>query len=318
VAIKGCVDARAENQLKDYNRELGSIVRESDTQVMVPFFQTLGQRRDSPQDLQTAVSGFRVTAEQQLAQARKLDVPGDMANVQESALIALDLRVQGLRGVASRVRPALGDRGGQADQAMAGIAGQMQNFLASDVLWQGRVVPLIKQELADAQIGGQTIANTDRALRDLSWLSQGTVAQRLGQSLSGGAGSGGSGTPAPGLHGTGLVAVSAGAVTLQPGTSNRIPASTSGFTVRFANQGENDEFDVRVVVRLTPLTGGGRPITLQKTVDTVARGAEAVVTLPFSQRPAANRGYTVAVETRPVPGEKKTDNNKQEYQAIFE
>ncbi len=320
VALRGCLDARHESELEDYNTRLGTIIRDSDTQVGQPFFGLLGKGANSPQDLQTAVSGYRATAEDQLSQAEDLDVPDEMRAAHNSALIALEYRANGLEGIAERIRPALGDESEQTDRAIGGIAGQMQSFLASDVTWQARVVPLIQKALADEKIGGQRIANTQRFLTDLSWLQEDTVAERLGQSLSGG----GTGDqeadeePAPGLHGTGLVAVSTGDVTLQPGAANRIPATAETLIVRFANQGENDESDVRVVVKVDPIEGGGETITLQKTVDTVAAGAEAEVSLPLNRRPPADSPTTISVDVRPVPGEEKTDNNKQEYEAIFE
>src|SRR3954453_2414353 len=51
--VRGCANSRKENGLKDYNREVSSIIHESDPQVGQPFFQLLGQAGDqSPQDLQ--------------------------------------------------------------------------------------------------------------------------------------------------------------------------------------------------------------------------------------------------------------------------
>ena len=70
--VRSCANSRKENALKDYNREVASIVQESDTQVGAPFFELLGQAGDeSPQDLQTNISGYRVQAEAQLKQATR-------------------------------------------------------------------------------------------------------------------------------------------------------------------------------------------------------------------------------------------------------
>ncbi len=318
VALRGCLAAQHEDSLQNYNSELGSIVRESDQQVGRPFFRLLNEGGGSAQRLQTTISGFRVTAEQQLQQAEDMDVPDDMAAAHESALVALEFRASGLAGIAERIRPALGDQGEQADQAVAGIAGQMQSFLASDVTWQGRVAPLIKSVLDEEEIGGQRIANTDRFLEDLAWLDEQTVASRLGAQGDGGGGGTTNEEPAPGLHGTGLVSVTGGGVTLQPGAANRLPAATTDFTVTFANQGENDEFDVRVELRIEPTEGAGDPIVARETVDEVAQGAQAEVTLALDQPPPPGEAVTVTVEVQPVPGERTTDNNSQEYTALFE
>ena len=318
IALRGCLAAQHEDALQSYNSELGSIIRESDQQVGRPFFELLGSGNESAQDLQTAISGYRVTAEQQLDQAESLDVPDDMAAAQESALIALEFRANGIAGIAERIRPALGDQGEQADQAVAGIAGQMQSFLASDVTIQGRVAPLIKSVLDKEEIGGQQIANTERFLQDLAWLDEGTVADRLGAQGGGGATGTTDETPAPGLHGTGLVSVGAGGITLQPGAANTLPAATTDFTVVFANQGENDEFDVRVELRIEPTEGTGGAITARRTVDEIAQGEQAEVTLTLERQPPAGEAVTISVDVAPVPGERTTDNNSQEYTAIFE
>src|SRR5215211_1550828 len=190
IAVRSCASSRKENALKDYNREVSSIIRESDTQVGQPFFQLLGQAGDeSPQDLQTNISGYRVQAEAQLKQARNLDVPDEMKGAQQSLLMALEFRRDGLGFIAERIRTALGDEGDTANKAIDEIAGQMQVFLTSDVLYQARSVPLIKHALDDAEIGGQRIAST-RFLPGVEWLSERFVAAQLGQQLSGGGGGG--------------------------------------------------------------------------------------------------------------------------------
>src|SRR5829696_8759257 len=262
--VRSCASSRKESALKDYNREVSSIIRESDTQVGQPFFQLLGQAGDeSPQVLQTNISGYRVQAEAQLKQARNLDVPDEMKDAQQSLLMALEFRRDGLGFIAERIRTALGDEGDTANKAVREIAGAMQMFLSSDVLYQSRAVPFIKRGLDDAEIGGQRIAST-RFLPGIEWLSEQTVAAQLGQQLSGSGGRN-TGEPAPGLHGTGLDSVTVGDTELQTGEPNRIPAAEdTTFVVRFTNQGENDEFDVKVTLRIE---GDGKPIRVSRTID---------------------------------------------------
>jgi len=314
LAVRSCASSRKENSLKDYNREVSSIIRESDEQVGQPFFQLLGQAGDeSPQDLQTNISGYRVQAEAQLKQARSLDVPDEMKGAQQSLLIALEFRRDGLGFIAERIRTALGDEGDAANLAITEIAGQMQAFLSSDVLYQARVAPLIKRALDDAQIGGQRIATT-RFLPGIEWLSEQTVAAQLGQQISGGGGRN-AGEPAPGLHGSGLDSVSVGNTKLDAEAPNRIPADEdTTFVVAFTNQGENDEFDVKVSLRIE---GGDKPIRVSRTIDTVARGQTAEASLALGQKPPTGAAVTVHVEVAKVPGEQKTDNNKADYDVLF-
>ena len=62
-----------------------------------------------------------------------------MAAAQQSFLIALELRRDGLQTISDDVKNALGDEGENADQAIKSIAGQMRAFDASDVLYNARV-----------------------------------------------------------------------------------------------------------------------------------------------------------------------------------
>jgi hypothetical protein len=314
IAVRSCASSRQENALKDYNREVSSIVRESDSQVGAPFFELLGQAGDeSPQDLQTNISGYRVQAEAQLKQAKDLDVPGEMKSAQQALLMALEFRRDGLGYIAERIRTALGDEGEAANDAITQIAGEMQMFLASDVLYQARTAPFIKHALDDAEIGGQKIA-TSRFLPGIEWLSEATVAAQLGQTLSSG-GSSGSKTPAPGLHGTGLQGVTIGDTTLQPDAPNRVTAAAdTPIVVKFTNQGENDEFDVKVTLTVE---GGDKPIKASRTVDTIAKGQTAEASLTLGKAPPVGTAVTVKVTVAKVPGEQKTDNNTATYDVLF-
>ena len=76
IAVHSCQSSQHKNSLKDYTRSVAQIAQESGQQVGGGFFQLLGQGQGQAQDLQSAISSFRVQADQQLRQARGLDVPG--------------------------------------------------------------------------------------------------------------------------------------------------------------------------------------------------------------------------------------------------
>jgi hypothetical protein len=313
--VRSCANTRKENALKDYNREVSSLVRESDTQIGQPFFQLLGQAgNDSPQDLQTNISGYRVQADALLKRARNLGAPGEMKGAQQSLLIAFEFRRDGLGSVAERIRTALGDQGDAANKAITEIAGAMQLFLASDVLYQARTAPLIKHALDTAKIGGQRIA-TSQFLPGIEWLNEQTVATQLGQQLTSGTSNRNTGAPAPGLHGTGIESVGIGDTTLQPDAPNRVAATANTpIVVKFTNQGENDEFDVKVTVSVE---GGDNPIKVSRTVDTIAKGQTAEASLTLGKAPPVGAAVTVKVTVAKVPGEQKTDNNTASYDVLF-
>jgi hypothetical protein len=230
--------------------------------------------------------------------------------------MALQFRRDGLDYIARRIRTALGDQGEAADEAVQQIAGQMQAFVASDAIYQGRVRPQIRGALDEAELGGQEIPRS-QFLPNVGWLAPQTVAERLGQGGGGDDPAGGSREIRPGTHGTGLESVTIGNQRLVPGGEpNRIPLSNDlVFNVRFTNQGENDEFDVRVTLTVTG--GAGQPIRARQTIDTVAQGATATAPLRLPQRPSTTEPVTIQVQVAPVPGERTTDNNEAEYAAVF-
>jgi hypothetical protein len=324
VVVNACQDSRRKNSLRNYNREAGQIIAQSDNDVGAPFFETLGQgASQSTEDLQAQISSLRATADTNLKQAKKLDTPGDLADAQQSLLIALEERRDGLQYIAEKVATALGNEGDVADDALTQIAGQMQAFLASDVLIRTRVTPEIKSVLRDKDVVADALT-TKGFLPGFSWLQPAFVAGKLGTQLTNGGSSGNgnntnNGKIAPGLHGNGLTSTKVNGVTLQPGEtgSSKVPLEGDlNFVVTFANQGENTEFDVPVQVTLQGTSG--KDITGKKTVDTIAQGESAEVSVPLSRKPTAGDVYTVNVEVKPVPGEKKTDNNKSTYNVLFQ
>ena len=310
--IDGCRDSARESALKDYNRDVASIVRASDTEVGKRFFDLL--RNPSQGDLSTLINGYKVQAESQYQQAKRIDTPGDMASAQRSFLIAMEMRRDGLEQIAGQVRAALSSDTEAADGAINDIAGAMQMFLTSDVVYRQRVIPLIESTLRDADVGAQRLQQS-QFLPGIEWLQPATVADALGQQLSAD-GSGNSGREAaPGLHGTGIDSVEVGDQTLEADSANRIAyGPDTEFSVNFTNQGENDEVDIDVILKIE---GGPKPIRVTKNVPSVAAGAQATATLGLDSPPPFDTAVTISVEVKAVPGEQKTDNNKAEYDALF-
>ena len=320
VVVRACNDRRHENALKDYNLQVGGIATQS-RQTGEELFKALSTGGDqSAQDLYTQINSLRGTAEASLKQAQALSVPGDMTDAQQSLLIALMLRRDALGKVAGDIKPALGDAGDAADRAIAGIAGQNQAFNASDVLYNSRVVPFIKDALKQQDISAEVPGS--QFMNEISWVSDAYVASKLGQQLSTSSstdgGSTNSKTPTgPGKHGTGLNGTSYGNTTLQPGASNRLVyAAGQAFTVSFTNQGDNDEFNIKVTLKIAR-TSGGSPLTLTKTVPRATKGEKVTVTLPLNRRPPLDTTLNISVTVAAVPGELVTANNKSSYPSLF-
>jgi hypothetical protein len=308
LGVKGCVSSQKENSLKAYNRDVTSVIASSDRDVGQAFFKLLGNGSQQGQDLQVQVNQLRLAADEDARRARGFDVPGAMKPAQDKLLLTLDLRRDGLRKIAADLPVALG-RGQPARQAVARISGNMQYLLASDAVYRARVAPLIKQTLDDNGVNGQRIADS-QFMDSVAWLNPSYVATKIGASAGAP-----NQPPAPGLHGHGLTSVAVGDNTLQPSpVVNRVPATARiAFHVTFANQGDNDENDVRVTVTVR---GSGKTITARKTVPQTKAGSPAEVDVALGQTPPIGTA-TVNVAIAAVRGEQKTDNNRQTYTVIF-
>jgi hypothetical protein len=310
--VRSCAGNAHKTALKDYNRDVASIVQSSDDQVSKQLFDVLAGGGET-QDVQVAVAQVRLVAEDDVKRAKALDAPDDVAAAQHDFELTLNLRAQGITKIGDLLPKALSNQPSAAD-AIRGVAGQMQAFLASDVVYSQRVAPLIQQALDDNDIHGQTIA-TSRFLPTIAWLDPGQVGNRLNPDAGAGSATS-SGAVKPGTHGHGVVSVKAGGVALSPGGAvNRVPATAPlPVDVTYANQGENDETNVTISVRVT---GGPKPISVSKRLNQTKAGTNAVVTLQLPSVPPKGQSTTMTVTVKPVPGEKKTDNNTQTYTILF-
>lgn len=317
--IRGCLNSRQEQALKDYNRDVSAVVQRADA-TADDFYDTLSGgsaaagATTASTDVQSEINQLRTTAEAHTERAEGLDVPGEMRPAQVNLLLSLSLLQEAIAKVAEKIPAALSTDSATAVPAVRGIAGEMRAFDAADVVYNRRTAALIKQVLDDNDIGGQVIQSSS-FLQNLGWLQPSTVARRINSQAGRGAGDGASSEPAPGTHGHGLLAVSVGDVTLTPGQANTLTASSNvTFNVKIANQGENPEQDVRVRVRIT---GAGDPIRVDQVVDQTQAGTETTVALELEEPPPIGQPVTIRAEVLPVPGEKNTENNSLSFPAIF-
>jgi hypothetical protein len=323
VLVKGCVDNRREAALKDYNRGVRALIEHSRSAVAKRFFDALGTAGgQDQQQVQETINQLRVVADEDLSQAERLDPPDAMKGAQANLALVLSLRRDGVARVADEIQTALGGTAG-AGTAVDAIAGQMQAFNASDVLYSQRVAPLLLKGLKDDGIAasydgtaGEQVLPYASFLPEsgfLSWMSPDYIAQQLGAVSSSGRPSG---TPSPGLHGHQLDSVSVNGVDLTTTGANRIPASPPPtFVVNFTNGGENDETNVKVTVEIT---GGGPTLRAQAIVPNTTAGAATTANVTLRQSPSTNGSSTIRVTIGQVLGEETTDNNTATYTALFE
>jgi len=313
--VRSCVENQKIGALKSYTRDVNSIREESQSQVSGPLFSLLGKTR-SADSAYNQINEFRVTAQEEAKRAANLNVPGDMSGAQRALLLELNLRTEAITAIAGRIRGALvapGAGGGNtAQESVNAIAAEMQAFLASDVIDQARVMPLMQQALNDNGVHSEAPTPGRNFLPDLSWLDPTTVSAKLG---AGGAAKP-SGPVAPGSHGHTLNGVSAGGQDLQESPAvNRISgASNPTFTAKFSNTGTNDESNVKVDIAVT---GSGKPLSATKTVVSSKAGTDTSIDIPLGAAAPTGVPLHVQASVEPVPGETVVDNNKKTYTVVF-
>lgn len=310
LVVNGCLKNQQKQSLETYNRDVSRIAQESEQQVSKPFFSELADANSkSALDVENQLDQLHIQAQTQASAAKGLSVPGAMTGAQRDLLLALDFRAEGVAKVASLVRTALG---GQAKQASTQIAGEMEIFLASDVIYSQRVAPLIQQTLASNGIQGQS-TSPSRFLPNIGWLEPTTVYARLtGQP----AGSSASGGVAPGHHGSLLKSVSVGAKTLEaePALNHISGGGSPTFTVMVENDGEFPETDVKVDLNVT---AGGKQLKASHVIDTTEPKKTVNAEIPISGIPP-NVASKIEVQIEPVPGETNHEGTKGTFLGIFE
>jgi len=307
LVINGCLKSQKQQSLKDYNRNVSQLAQESDEQVSRPLFATLTNATSKPAlEVEGQIDQLRMQAQKIDERAKSLSVPGEMTSAQQDLLLVYDLRLEGMTKLAALMPTALG---GQSKQASTLIAGDMEIFLASDVIYSQRVVPLIQQTLASNGIHGLS-TTASRFLPNLGWLEPNTVLSRIsGQSAAA------SSQTVTGNHGSALISTSVGTNTLEgePTLNHISGGSNPTFTTTVENSGEVAQTDVKVDVTVT---AGGKQFKASKVINMTEPGKKVNAEIPLAGVPLGVASK-IEVYVEPVPGENDLENNKGTYLAIF-
>jgi CARDB len=303
LGVKGCLDARAHRALTDYARNVSQIVEETQ-QTSKGFFGRLSEPGElSVTDFVETVNADRSAMESYQSRVESLSAPGGMGTAQSALEFAYALRTGAMDTIAAEMSTALGAVG--AEKATATIAGQMQKFLAGDVLYAAVVRPEIDRVLADNGIEGDDVPKSAFLPEGTKWLDESTVKAALASV------SGASTGETSGIHGLGLIGTSIDGTPLVANSSVAVTAEeTPEVEVEVQNQGESTESGVNVSV----MVNGGSPIS--QTIDSIAPQETQTVVIPLT--PAPKGRAELEVEVASVPGEGITTNNEAAYTVEFE
>jgi hypothetical protein len=308
LVVNGCLKSEKQQALRNYNHEVSQLAQESDEQLTHPLFSTLTDASGkSALTVEDQIDQLRIAAQNLANRAKGLSSPGDMSSAQSYLLQVFDFRLEALTKLASQVPTALG---GKDKQAFTLIAGTMEIFLASDIIYSQRVAPLIQQTLASSNIHGLATSPT-HSLPNIGWLEPSTVTARM----TGQSGSAQSTTTPSGNHGSALTGVSVGGTGLEaePALNHIKGAGNPTFTVNVEDSGEFPETNVKVNLIVT---ASGKQLKATRTIEKTEPGKTVSVAVPVTGVPSG--AAKIEANVSGVPGENDLENNKSTYLAIFE
>lgn len=306
--IQSCASTSKHDSYKNYMDRVSTVAKSSESNgaAVASAMTTSGAK---VADLETSLVGIADQERQTLAAAQKLNPPGPLRPQHENLIEALQLRVNGVQGLADTFRATATSKA-TTDAAL--LSGQADRLLASDVIWHDLFLEPSKSVMKSEGVSGVNVPDSNFvANHDLiTERSMTLVLQRLRGASTGG------GTPT-GIHGTNITEtkVQSGGQALSQANENTVTATTDlAFVVTVADSGDSQEVGVKVT--LTIQKPGGAIVKTQ-TIDLINPGQTKAVTftnlgqVPFAQK------TTVLVDVAPVPGERNTDNNKASYPVIF-
>jgi hypothetical protein len=307
---QSCQESKKRDTYDNYMSDMTTVARDSE-RIGRELSDTLTTPGIKPADLQKQLNGLVRQQEIGTTRTKGFDPPGPLHTAHESAIEALEFRVDGLAGLAE----AFSRTQGSKDAAAAGalLASQAERLVASDVIWDDLFKDRAVLVLKDEGITGVVVPDSNFVQTpDLaSTRSMVPIWERINGSAASGSGT------TTGVHGTNIesVKVVPGGQVLSESTENTVEASTDlGFAVAVLNSGDSQEvkIDVTLTIQQSP-----SPIVKKQTIEII--NPDETKTVVFRDFPSVDFGERriMRVDVDPVPGEKTTSNNSAEYPVIF-
>lgn len=242
------------------------------------------------------------------ARADRLVEPSTLSAEQAQFAEGMKVRADGFRLFQTTMMGILGNRRVNAD-TLASFAGY---FSGPDAYYMDRVYLPARNTLSQQGVTDVPVPTATYYLGthmfDLARL------QAMVSSI-------GSSTKLSGVHGVGLVSVTAqpGSVPLtRAGTTSVTATAGLAFDVKVQNQGDGTERSVKVTAQLK--LPGGSVLTQTGSIATIPAGQTQTVTVSGFAVPAAalSKVSTLKVTAGPVPGEKVLSNNSGTYKILLQ
>ena len=308
VWAEGCSSDRKQTRYGDYMTEIGAVGNAS-----ARLGQNLGTLLTTPglkqEDLDAKLGGYIQSAESQMQRAEDLDPPGPLVDANDGAVLALQYRVNGLKGL----QTTFNETADATDATAVGqqLAAQTQRFVASDVIWADSF-----QAPATATMEEEGVEGIQAPASEFVTADELTTASALAAIWQRIQGASTGGTPT-GLHGSGIASVKVlpSGQLLSTETETTIQV-TDDLAFQVAVEDTGDSQEVRIKVTLT-IPAQPDPIVKTATIAIIDPGETKTVTLQVGALVPFEEQISIKVDVDPVPGETNTANNTAEFPVIF-
>jgi hypothetical protein len=313
LVVRDCQRNQLEDQYTSYLNGVAKLVNDSAQQGQQLRQIMANPRGDRPPVLRQKIQALSQQAGSLVDQADTLDPPGALNDAQNSFVTTLEYRVTGLSTLAANL-PAILQRNDIDFQANS-IAGSMQRFLASDVIYQDSFAGPAAQALEKDDFTGTPVPKAQPFLPNPA-LASNEGARTLLPNLKRRTAASGGGAASGTLRGTSLVSTEAlpSETRLTPGS----PTSVQGggdlkWRVTVENGGDFDESNIVVTATLSYPDTPNEPDSKQASIESLGIGDSTTVEIAGPTTPVFGEQGILHIEIQPVSGESSTDNNAADY-----
>ena len=301
--------------LKTYNADVSELISASTANAQ----KVLGSKvleSGNLTGISQALANAETTARHDVAKAKSLHAPSQLAAAQSALVTVMRLRQQALYTIANNAQKAANKL--TSKDAVYNISLGTSQLYSADVIYKTLVVPDIARALNAASIpvgtapGDQQI-NPGQVITDLGWLQSTWIAGKIGAHLS--TAQANANNDQPGLtHGDQLNYVTVGSNQLYNGGTYTLPASEARtWVLSVTDGGQTAENAVGCSVKIQNVSDSGTA-----TIPTIAASGTTTCTVHLPSTPPKGAPYSVTATVAKVPGEKNLQNNTATFTVTFD
>ena len=314
LVVRDCQRNQLVDSYETYMSDVATLTAESATQGEQMRTIINNPDRQTPAELAQQVRTLGEQADALAERAGGLEPPGALNAANGSLRTTLEYRVTGLNSLADAIPQAA--ESNDANFAGSAIAGPMQRFLSSDVIYDDSFVGPAQQALQDDDISGIEVPEPEPFLANAAWAST-AGARTLLPRIRGRGGQGAGDDAQDGtLRGTELIRTEAlpSGAELSAGEPATLQASEQlKWRVTVENGGDVTLEGVVVTATFTYPDTPNEPQTVEAEIASIEAGQQTSVELAGPTDLSFGDPAVLKIDVQPVSGEGNTDNNTAEY-----